>query len=131
VNDRSPTPDRDEIASRLCRLADEFLCQPLGTTTPGMEWNRDVFDSLDETDYILQLEREFGVSIPAAPQNDAEAAVWSRRPFRMIDAAELILLRWGTGFRGDAACGTCKYPLAGLDTGVCPECGTRFSSQGR
>lgn len=120
-------PDRAAIQQRVCSLAEEAVAAEAGTIRPDSRWIEDVFDSLDETEFILRAEAEFRVSIPVKPETPEQTAIWGRRPFRMSDFVDLVILQWGTGWTDRSRCPDCGYCLAGLPGNTCPECGHTLS----
>ena len=116
-------PERAAVERRVYRLAEEYTSSEVGTIHADSLWDDDVFGSMEEIDFILRCEAEFHVSLPIPPVTPEQTAILSRRPPRMRDFVDLVLLQWGTGLPDRACCPLCQYSLAGLHGHRCPECG--------
>jgi acyl carrier protein len=118
-------PSRDDLEREVLRLMhamDYGFPADLGMDS---DW-RNVWDSLEEIDFILRVELEFDITVPDSPVTDAQRGIWDRRPLRVRDFVDLVELQWGTGCPGVARCMECRYDLTGVAPGTCPECGTDF-----
>lgn len=113
-------PNIDAVAKRVCELAAKATDRRASEILPSMEWDRDVFESLDELDFILDCEAEFGVDL-----STKELARFNRdrdrtKPLVLLQFAEFIVDNWHNAV---TRCSKCRYDLTGLPNGLCPECG--------
>jgi hypothetical protein len=128
MSDQVSKPARADVRARVLLMAEEEIGAKPGSVAAESTW-LDVFDSLDETAYILRVEAEFGVSLQP-PFAGAAAEIEARRPFRMSDFVDLIIVQWGAGWSAGAKCPGCGYSLAGLMANICPECGGALGQPG-
>jgi acyl carrier protein len=87
-----------EVEDRVCDIASEQLGIPRERVNPGSRLIEDFgVDSLDVIELFLELEAAFAVTLPEDAPNPVYKAVYTRRPFRLCDLAELVFLQQGTG----------------------------------
>lgn len=113
-------PNVDAVAKRVCELAAKATDRPASEILPSMEWDRDVFESLDELNFILDCEAEFGVDL-----SNEQLARFNRErdrttPLVLQQFAQFIVENWHGAV---TRCSKCRYDLTGLSTRACPECG--------
>jgi len=115
-------PNVDAVAKRVCELAAKAIDRPASEVVPSMEWDRDVFESLDEIDFILDCEAEFGVDL----SNDKLARFARERhrasPIVLQEFAQFIVDNWSSAV---TRCSKCRNDMSGLLGRTCPECGTQ------
>jgi len=86
------------VEQRTCKIASEQLGIPLNKVLPTSRLIEDLHcDSLELVELIMELEDEFQVTIPNEPSNPVGKSIFTRRPFRLCDLAEIIYLQQGTG----------------------------------
>jgi acyl carrier protein len=86
------------IEQRVCDITSEQLGIPRQKVEPSSRLIEDLYcDSLDLVELIMDLEDEFRVTIPNDPANPVGKSVFTRRPFRLSDLAEIVYLHQGTG----------------------------------
>ena len=86
------------VEQRTCEITSEQLGIPLNKVLPSSRLIEDLHcDSLDLVELIMELEDEFQVTIPNEPSNQVGKSIFTRRPFRLCDLAEIIYLQQGTG----------------------------------
>ena len=91
-------PDFNAIEQQVCRLAAEQLGLRYEEVLPTSRLVEDLnCDSLEMVELMMSIEETFGITLPEQSPDPVYKAVFTRRPFRMHDFVELILLRWGTG----------------------------------
>ncbi len=89
---------RSEIEQRLCDLTSAQLGIPRSQVLPTHSFVEDLgCDSLDLVDLIMAIEESFGVTLPTNGPNPVFKAIFTRKPFRLSDLAELIYIQQGTG----------------------------------
>jgi acyl carrier protein len=87
-----------EIEHRVCDLASEELGVTREQAVPGASLTEDLgVDSLDLIEFVIRLEEVFGVTFPDKAPNPVYKTVFTRRPFRLSDLAEIVYLQQGTG----------------------------------
>ena len=87
-----------DLEERVCDLACEQLGLRREQVKPNSRLTEDLHcDSLDLVEFILAIEEKFAVTIPDKAPNSIYKAVFTRRPFRLCDLAELVYLQQGTG----------------------------------
>src|SRR4051794_29792963 len=91
----------DEVERRVCDIASEQLGIPRTRVSPGDRIVEDLrCDSLDLVELFMEVEEEFGVTLPDNSPNPVFKAVFTRQGFRLADLAELVYLVQGTGAPG-------------------------------
>jgi acyl carrier protein len=87
-----------EVEARVCDIASEQLGMPRDRVAPSSRLVEDFgVDSLDVVELLLEMEAAFAVTLPDDAPNPVYKAVFTRRPFRLCDLAELVYLQQGTG----------------------------------
>lgn len=87
----------NEIEQGMCDVASIQLGFPRDEVRPNSRLIEDLHcDSLDVVELFLALEDRFQVSLPLDPENPVGKSVFTRRPFRLCDLAEIIYLQPGS-----------------------------------
>jgi acyl carrier protein len=88
-----------EIEQRVCDVASEELGISRKRIAPSSSLVEDLgCDSLDLIELIMTIEEEFCVTLPEdSPNNPVYKTIFTRRPFRLSDLAELVYVQQGTG----------------------------------
>src|SRR4051794_36077466 len=87
-----------EIEHQLCDLVAERLGLSRPKVMPRCSLVEDLgCDSLDFIDLLMAIEAAFDVALPDDAPDPVYKAVFTRRPFRLSDLAELVYLQHGTG----------------------------------
>lgn len=90
--------DLSVVEQRVCDVASEQLGIRREAVLPASRLIEDLrCDSLDLVELIMELEDEFLVTIPNEPTNPVGKSVFTRRPFRLRDLAEVVYLQQGSG----------------------------------
>ena len=98
MNDQTVFMTLFEIEQRVCYVAAEALNIPRSTIGPDSRLIEDLHcDSLELIELLMQLEDQFGVTIPNSDPDPVCKAIFTRKDFRLIDLAEVIYLQQGTG----------------------------------
>ena len=87
-----------EIERRVCDIASQDFGIPRDRISPSSRLIDDLGgDSLDMVEMFMEIEEEFGVTLPDRAPNPVYKAVFTRQPSRLADLAELVYLQQGTG----------------------------------
>src|SRR5271168_5052554 len=87
-----------EIEQRVRDFASKQFGIPRQRVSPSSSLAEDLgIDSLDLVEFIMDVEKEFGVTLPENSQNPVEKTVFTRQPFCLCDVAELVYFQQGTG----------------------------------
>ncbi len=91
-----------EVEQGVCDLASDQLGIPRHKVSPDDRLIEDLHcDSLDLIELIMAIEDAFDLTLPDGPVGPAfdpiYKAVFTRKPFRLCDLAEVAYLRQGTG----------------------------------
>jgi acyl carrier protein len=87
-----------EIEQRVCDVASKQFGILRHRISPSCSLVEDLgIDSLDLVEFIMDVEKEFCVTLPENPRNPVEKTVFTRQPFRLCDLAELVYFQQGTG----------------------------------
>jgi sulfatase modifying factor 1 len=91
------TLDLVEVEEWLCDQMSKLQI-PGHRISPASRLIEDLrFDSLDLTEFFMEIEDTFGVTLPSKPPNAVYKAVFTRQPFRLSDLAEMVYLQQRTG----------------------------------
>lgn len=86
------------IEQRVCDVASKLLGIPRKEVRPASRLLEDLkCDSLELVELMMDLEDEFDVTIPKDSDNSLGKSLFTRRPFRLSDFAEIVYLQLGTG----------------------------------
>ena len=114
--------DLRDVEKRACEITSKQLGIPLNEVLPSSRLIEDLHcDSLDLVELIMQMEDEFQVTIPNEPSNPVGKSVFTRRPFRMCDLAEIIYLQQGTGKPERHRWWKKKSPVTNSSAPECPK----------
>ena len=81
------TLSRTELFNKLCEMATEHTDVEVAEMKPESRFTEDLgFDSLDITEYVMQIEDEFGINVPD------EAA---EKVATIGDATDMVLAQLG------------------------------------
>ncbi len=87
-----------EVEQRVCDLASEQLGIRRDRIRPSDRIVEDLHcDSLDLVELFLEVEQEFGITLPEDSPDPVFKSVFTRQPFCLSDLAELAYLQQGTG----------------------------------
>ncbi|EAQ77761.1 formylglycine-generating enzyme family protein [Blastopirellula marina] len=90
--------DLNLVVERVADVASRQLCIPRDEIDSTSRLVEDLqCDSLDLVELLIELEEEFLVTIPDRPESPVGKSIFTRRPFRICDLAELVYLQQGTG----------------------------------
>lgn len=82
----------DAIVHKVRVLASSQLGLRLDQVRPESRLIEDLnCDSLDFVELVMEIEEEFGISLPSNSDDPIYKAVFTRRPFRIADIAELVV----------------------------------------
>jgi acyl carrier protein len=91
----------EQIERRICDITCEEMGFHRDQVSPHHSLAEDLgIDSLDLVELFMAIEKEFNVTLPADSPEPVFKAVFTRKPFRLSDIAELIYVLQGTGNRG-------------------------------
>lgn len=119
-----PLPHKTKVVRRILIQASHQLGAPLESLSPADVIVR-VFDSLDETGFLLSLEIEFGVTL-VRPDDARQWPTLDLTGLTFDALADEVLRRWGSNpaaTSGRQECRHCGYPTGDIGEAVCPECG--------
>lgn len=86
------------VEQRVCNVASELLGIAREKVLPSSRLIEDLHcDSLEMVELMMELEDEFGVTIPNEPTHPVGKSVFTRHPFRLSDLAEIVYLQQGSG----------------------------------
>lgn len=90
--------DSQSVLSTLCRIVCKHF--KLQQVLPQTRFLEDLnADSLDLVELFMEVEDEFGIKLPDVPTDPVYKAIFTRRPFRIADFAEIIILQLESGSR--------------------------------
>ncbi|MFO0953291.1 MAG: SUMF1/EgtB/PvdO family nonheme iron enzyme [Isosphaeraceae bacterium] len=105
----------DAIEQKVCDLASVQLAIRRERISPSDRILEDLqCDSLDLVELLMEIEEEFGVSLPDQAPDPVYKSVWIRRGIRLSDLAELVYLRQETGAKARTVTPTELPPASGV-----------------
>lgn len=86
----------DDVERKVCDIASEQTGIPRERVHPESRLIEDLHcDSLDIIELQMEIEQAFKIRLPEHAPNSIYKAVFTRRPFRLSDLAELVYLQQG------------------------------------
>src|SRR5689334_12063897 len=92
-------PDRAAVERRLVNI----FCERTNTPMRLLTLDADILsvlvaDSLDVIELVMSIEEAFAITLP----DEELSSFFKKKPFTVRNVAEVVLLRWGTGWRTPA-----------------------------
>lgn len=84
------------IEQRICDLVATHFCLDRNALSPSNSFIEDfAADSLDMIEFVMEIEREYGVSLDNDSRHPIGKSIFARQPFRIADLAEAVFNRLG------------------------------------